>query len=64
LGPPVFEGSISDAMSSVSKQFGNRVANSVGSSMKSKKDMQAFMREKLAKTKISSEATSSIQPIA
>lgn len=32
--------------------------------MKSKKDMQAFMREKLAKTKISSEATSTIQPLA
>ena len=32
--------------------------------MKNKKDLQAFMREKLAKTKISSEATSSIQPIA
>lgn len=32
--------------------------------MKNKKDLQAFMREKLAKTKISSEATSNIQPIA
>jgi hypothetical protein len=32
--------------------------------MKNKKDLQAFMREKLAKTKISSEITSSIQEIA
>jgi hypothetical protein len=32
--------------------------------MKNKKDLQAFMREKLAKTKISSEATSGIQAIA
>jgi hypothetical protein len=32
--------------------------------MRNKKDLHAFMREKLAKTKISSEATSSIQPIA
>mgnify|MGYP003346463861 CR=1 FL=1 len=32
--------------------------------MKNKKDMQAFMKQMLAKTKISSEAHSSIQPIA
>lgn len=39
---------------------GISVASSIGTSMKNKKDLQAFMREKLAKTKISSEATSNI----
>jgi hypothetical protein len=46
--------------SSVSKQlYGNRGAFGGGQKKGGKLDLQAFMREKLAKTKISSETTSS-----
>jgi hypothetical protein len=56
-----YDGTISEVHSSVSKQlYGNRGAFGGGNQKKGGKlDLQAFMREKLAKTKISSEATSS-----
>jgi hypothetical protein len=56
---PTYDGSISEVHSSVSKQlYGNRGAFGGGQKKNGKLDLQAFMREKLAKTRISSETTS------
>ena len=61
---PTYDGNISEVHSSVSKQlYGNRGAFGGGQKKNGKLDLQAFMKEKLAKTRISSETTSNGQAL-